>query len=256
MSVPVSCCNPCPTVEVTNVPGIEGPPGTDGTNGIDAFSTTTADFIVPAIGNIVTVSVVNSLWMAPGQNVWVQDAGVFLVINHGGGTDCQLLYRAYTGNTAAGVTIPAGNQISPAGTQPDVTLIPFITTYQTGGSQSLTNSSVQLLGSSVVLNAGPYLLMATYRLDYSVATFASPDVIQLKLRETFNGPADITNAVVNLNTPTTTAKTGTFIQGALPPVRYTAAQSDTVEMYGIITSTPYSGALQVVELSIVAIPLF
>ncbi len=256
MSIPIQCCNPTPLSEITQVPGPEGPNGTDGTNGQNAWTTTIADFVVPAIGAQVTVSVVNSLWMTVGQNVFVQGAGNFRVSSHFSGTTAQLLYLPYQGNTFTGLVIAAGAEISPSGVQPGVTLRPFITTYQLGGSQSLTTSAAQLLGSSIVLNEGPYLIMATYRLDYSVATFAAPDAIQLKLRETFNGPADITNAVVNLNTPTTTAKTGTFIQGALPPVAYVAASGDNVQMYGIITGTPYSGALQAVELSIVAVPIF
>ncbi len=256
MSVPIQCCAPCPTVEVTQVPGPDGPPGTNGTNGIDAFTTTTADFVVPIQGGIVIVSGVNVLWIADGQNVWVENAGYFAAFSPLSETQIQLRYLGYTGNTATGVNIPAGAKISPAGTQAANTLLPFITSYKTGGSQSLTNSSVQLLSASIALLQGDYLLMATYRLDYSVATFAAPDTMELKLRETVNGPADILNAVVNLNTPTTTAKTGTFVQGAFPPVRYTAAAGDVIEMFGTISNTPYSGAIQAVELSIVAIPLF
>lgn len=167
-----------------------------------------------------------------------------------------LTYLNYAGNTHAGETVSAGAGVSPAGTQPSVTLLPAISDYHVGGSQALSDSSVQLLSSTITLAAKTYLLMATFRLDFSAATFAANETIALKLRETTNGPADIANAVVNLEVPTVTAETGTFIEGAFPPVAYAAAAGDTIEMFGSIANTPYSGSLEVIELSIVAIPLF
>jgi hypothetical protein len=256
MSVPIQCCNPCPTVEVTNIPGAEGADGAPGAAGINAFTITTSDFVVPNIGDPVTVQVGNSSWAAVGQNVFIAGAGTFSVTSKLGTGSMTLTYLDYAGNTHAGETITAGAQVSPAGTQPTVTLLPAISSYQLAGSQVLTNSSVQLLGASVVLAAKTYLILATFRLDYEVATFASIEAIALKLRETANGPADIANAVVNLQTPTVTAKTGTFIEGAFPAVTYTASNGDTLEMFGSIAATPYSGSMQVIELSIVAIPLF
>jgi hypothetical protein len=256
MSVPVQCCQPCPTVEATNIPGPEGADGADGAPGVNAFTITTADFAVPIIGNTVTVSLANSSWMTVGQNVFVEGAGTFSVTAKPGVQSATLEYLNYQGNTHAGETISAGAQVSPGGTQPNVSLLPAISSYHLAGSQALTNSSVQLLGASVVLAAKTYLLMATCRLDYEVATFASIEAIELKLRETANGPADVPNAIVNLITPTTTAKTGTFVEVAFPPVTYAAAAGDTIEMFGLIAATPYSGSMQIIELSIVAIPLF
>ncbi|HSS98257.1 MAG TPA: hypothetical protein VLK33_14560, partial [Terriglobales bacterium] len=228
------------------MPGPEGEPGTDGAAGLNAFTITTADFDIPNIGDQVTVQVGNSSWAVVGQNVFVAGAGTFSVSSKPGTGSMILQYLDYAGNTHAGETISAGAGVSPAGTQPAITLLPAIPNYQLGGSQVLTDSSVQLLGASVVLAAKTYLLMATFRLDYEVATFADPETIELKLRETANGPADIANAVVNLQTPTVTAKTGTFIQGAFPPVTYQAADGDTIEMFGSIAVTPYSGSMQAI----------
>lgn len=256
MSVPVQCCQPCPPTETVNIPGPEGGPGTDGSPGVNAFTLTTANFTVPNIGDSVTVQVGNSSWATTGQNVFVEGAGTFKITAKPGASSMTLQYLNYGGNTHAGETVNAGAQVSPSGTQPASTLLPAISDYHVGGSQVLTNSSVQLLGSSVVLAAKTYLLMATFRLDYEVATFASPEGIHIKLRETVNGPADIANALVNLQTPVVTSKTGTFIQGALPPVTYTAAAGDTIQMFGSIDVTPYSGSMQAIELSVVAIPLF
>lgn len=256
MSVPVQCCNPCPTTEVTNVPGPEGEAGAPGAAGINAFTITTADFDVPNIGQEVTVQVGNSSWANVGQNIFIVGAGTFSVSSKPGSGSMIVSYLNYAGNTHAGETVSAGAGVSPAGTQPGVTLIPAISNYQLAGSQVFSNSSVQLLGASITLAAKTYLLMATFRLDLDVATFAAPEAIELKLRETANGPADIANAVVNLSAPNVTARSGTFIQGAFPSVTYAAADGDIIQMFGSIANTPYAGSLQVIELSIVAIPLF
>lgn len=256
MSMPVQCCSPCPTVEVTEIPGPEGAAGDPGAAGINAFTITTADFNVPNIGDSVTLQVGNSSWAVVGQNVFVAGAGTFEVTAKPGNGSMTVQYLDYAGNTHSGETVAAGAQISPSGTQPAVTLLPAITNYQVGGSQVLTNSSLQLLGASIVLAAKTYLLMATFRLDLDVATFAAPEAVELKLRETANGPADIANAIVNLSAPNVTARSGTFVQGNFPPVTYVAAAGDTIEMFGSIAAPPYSGSLQAIELSIVAIPLF
>jgi hypothetical protein len=257
MSVPVQCCAPCPVVIVTEIPGPEGENGTPGTDGVSAFTSLTADFIVPTIGNSVTVLVLDSSWMIVGENVFVEFAGYFNIVGIPSAQSVTLGYLNYQGNTHAGELIASGGKISPTGTQANVTLLPAISYYVLAGSQALSSSSVQILGPSpVVLAAKSYLLMATFRLDYDVATFAATEAIALKLRETVNGPADIANAVVNLNTPTVTTKTGTFIEGAFPSVVYAAAAGDTIAMFGSIVATPYSGSLKAVEISIVAIPLF
>lgn len=72
MSDVLSCCTPCRKIEVVNVPGSEGLDGTDGTNGVDAFTRTTADFVVPNDGvTLGPIPVENSTWMVIGQVVIV-----------------------------------------------------------------------------------------------------------------------------------------------------------------------------------------
>ena len=77
------CCLPCDTVPlVVNVPGPQGSSGsngTNGTNGVNVFTTTTASFIVPAIGGTVAVPVV-SVSFLPTSAV-----GLFFVTVVGGG---------------------------------------------------------------------------------------------------------------------------------------------------------------------------
>jgi len=61
------CCQPCDTVPVVvNVPGPQGAAGTNGTNGANgenAFSYTTASFVVPTFGASVVVAVANTSFL-------------------------------------------------------------------------------------------------------------------------------------------------------------------------------------------------
>ena len=61
------CCQPCDSEPiVVNTPGPQGNPGTNGTNGANgenAFSYTTASFIVPAFGASVVVPVANTSFL-------------------------------------------------------------------------------------------------------------------------------------------------------------------------------------------------
>ena len=262
MSVPKQCCAPCPDVQTINVPGAEGVPGTDGTNGvngINAFTVTTADFVVPLNNGAdpVTITVGNSAWAVPGQKIFIEGAGFFECVSKPTTTSMTLVYLDYEGNTNTGNTITAGAGVSPGGNQgPNATLLPGISSYVLGGSQSLTNSSVQLLSLSVTLAAKTYLIMATCRLDFVVATFSAAEEVTLKLRETNNGPADLANAIAGANTGTTTLDSRTFETIVIPPTIYAAAAGDVVELFGLVAATPYSGALKAIEGSILAIPLF
>ncbi len=141
MSTPVSCAPTCcETALPTQLVGPEGPqgdPGTNGTDGVNAFSFTTADFTVPAIGDNVTVFVTSSAWASIGQNVFVEDAGTFSVSSKPASTSIVLTYLNYAGNTNAGNSVSAGAEVSPAGTQVDVSGITELTN-NTGGTVSNT----------------------------------------------------------------------------------------------------------------------
>jgi hypothetical protein len=208
------------------------------------------------VGDSVTIQVADSSWAVTAQNIFIQNAGTFNLTSKPGAGSMVVQYLDYAGNSNSGNTISSGAGVGPAGTQPAVTLLPSITGYAVGGSQALTDSSVQLLAPSLTLAAKTYLLLATYRLDYDIATFGTTQTVSLKLRETTNGPADIANATVGLGVPVVTTETGTFIQGAFPPITYAAAAGDTIQMFGTIDGTPYGGSLNAVEVAILALPLF
>jgi hypothetical protein len=69
----------CP--EQTNVlvtpgpKGSAGVDGTNGTNGVDAYTLTTASFVMPAELSTVSVSVGSTAWMVVGQKLYVKNAG-------------------------------------------------------------------------------------------------------------------------------------------------------------------------------------
>lgn len=256
-----NCCNQCPTTETVELPGPEGADGAagaDGTDGINSFTTTSEDFDVPAVGQNVTIDVASSAWMLVDQIVFIPGAGFFVVVSKPTSTSVILTYLDYGFNTFTGDTVSAGAGVSPGGAEgPGQTLLPTLSNYNVGGTQSLSDSAGQLLSAEITLaTAGHYLIMVTARIDRDVVTFASSQTANIKLRETNNGPADLANALANLSTGTPTAESGTMAIVALPAVDYNAAAGDVVEVWGSLTANPYSGALKVVEVSILAVPLF
>jgi hypothetical protein len=135
--------------------------------------------------------------------------------------------------------------------------LPEIADYALAQSTAVSDSAAQLAGLSITLTvAGSYLIMGTVRLDFDVATFSADETVTAKLRRTNNSPTDIPNAIVNLNTGVTSLETSTFAAVAIPPVVYAGSAGDIIQLFGVLTDTPYSGALNAIEGSIVAIPLF
>lgn len=120
----LDCCTPCcPTTETVNVPGLEGPDGTDGTNGTgggNAYTFTTADFVVPAIGSNVTVSVASSDWMVVGQKVITEGPATFEVISKPTSQSAVLEFKGYTDDVAPTTTVPSGSSVGPSGVEPSV----------------------------------------------------------------------------------------------------------------------------------------
>ncbi|MCA9327717.1 collagen-like protein, partial [Candidatus Saccharibacteria bacterium] len=119
------------------LPGSPGPPGidggigvngTDGTDGINAYTVTTANFTQPDTGENATVVVANSLWMSPGQVMYVENGGYYEVVEIPSSTSVVLQNLGYSTNTANGTLIDAPAIVTPGGLQgpPGVnnTLIP------------------------------------------------------------------------------------------------------------------------------------
>jgi hypothetical protein len=259
----VGCCTPaCPTpitVNIPGTPGAAGAAGTAGLNGINSYTITTSNFTVPpAIGNTVTIEVGVSSWAVVGQNVFIAGPSNWTVTAIPTAASLTVRFLGYVGDVAPNTPIGAGAGVSPSGLiGTSQTLLPAITSYVTGGSQALTNSSVQLLTTNVTLTTiGSYLLMARLRLDFVGATFAANQTVTIKLREVTNGPADLANTTVGLGTGTPTTVSSTMAAVSFPPVIYAAAANDKIEIFGVVSVAPGAGSLQAIEGSIVAIKLF
>jgi hypothetical protein len=240
---------------------VEGPAGSDGvngTNGVNAYTLTTANFIVPPVGTNVTISCLNSSWMTVGQIVVIAGPANFSVVSTPTPTSAILTFKGFTGDIVAGSTIAAGATVSPGGPQgPDKTLLPTISAYAVGGTQALTATPSQALSLQLTLpTTGHYLILATARIDDVGATFASSRTVTLKLRETTNGPADLANAIAKVQTGVITTQTDTLTYLSIPTVDYSAASGDTIQIFVDVSVVPSAGSIEIIEASILAIPLF
>ena len=110
------CCDPCDTDPVVvNTPGPAGAAGANGANGIDAYSTTTASFVVPVIGNSVTIAVSESGWMGVNQVIYIVGAGYYEVQSTPTSTSISAKNLGYTGNAAVASTVTSSKKVSPGG---------------------------------------------------------------------------------------------------------------------------------------------
>lgn len=114
---------------VYNLPGLPGRPGADGddgTNGKNSFTTTSAQFIMPAIGGTVTVPVLDSSWIVPsydigdptevaGHVIVVEFAGSFLAQSVPDATHVVLYNLGYPSNAPAATAIPVGSKVAAGG---------------------------------------------------------------------------------------------------------------------------------------------
>lgn len=102
------------------MPGPAGEDGTDGAAGApgeNAFTFTTANFTMPAVGGTVTVSVQDSDWASVGQVVYSEFAGYMEVTARPSPVSMTLENLGYAGNAAPGTIVPLAHEISPAGLQ-------------------------------------------------------------------------------------------------------------------------------------------
>lgn len=261
-----------------------GSPGADGTEGGNAYTLTTANFVVPAVAASVAITVASSAWMTVGQDVFVEGAGYFSVDSKADDTHFTGTYLDVAGNTNTGNTVNAGAAVSPSGpamTDPlpvdqggtnsaTATLARAalgvgganLTVYAAGTVYSLTNTAALIdfgtTDPSLVITApGVWLILARARIDYTGATFAAVRTGALKLRRTNNTAADVSNSPCGFLTDIITTLTYTLGTFNLPPVIYTTTNSDDIiQLWGSISTVPSAGTLDVSEASVVAIKLY
>lgn len=89
----------------------------DGLAGVNAFAVTTADFIQPAVGETVVVSVDSVIAFAIGQYVWGSTGGFYTVQDLDEDYNTLTLENSYAPpfNLSPGGTVPTGTKILPSG---------------------------------------------------------------------------------------------------------------------------------------------
>lgn len=139
----------CPTPVTTDVPG---------TAGVNAFTTTTAPFTVPALGANIQLSVVSTAWIAVGQALFITAVGntaigYFTVISVDSATLVTVQYINTPQNTQAGATANNPAIVTPAGAPGSSGLSNPVTIAQ-GGTNATTKSGAQTnlgLGQAAVI---------------------------------------------------------------------------------------------------------
>lgn len=142
---PQDCCSTCTSTSgggggqgQQGPPGPQGPPGNPGvagSPGIDAFTFLTAGFNMPAANIIISIQVANSLWITPGQYIFIANAGIFHVASVPDSTHVVIAWLAsYSSiNAVAGTPIPQQSQVSPSGIigpqGPTGSPLPFVIAY-------------------------------------------------------------------------------------------------------------------------------
>src|SRR5208337_31632 len=97
-------------MQPTFVPTVSIP----GAPGANAYTNTSANFVVPAIGSTVTVSVLNSACFVVNEIVLVAGPAHFLVTAIPSSTSVTLQFLGYPIDVAVGSTILAGVEVTPA----------------------------------------------------------------------------------------------------------------------------------------------
>lgn len=117
-SAQCDCNSSCAEHLVVNIPGspgTQGLPGTNGTDGVNAFTTTTASYIQPAVSSTVNISVLDSSWAAVGEPIFIAVGGSYLVTAIIDGTTLTVQNLGYTGNAAPTTVIVSTSAVTPSG---------------------------------------------------------------------------------------------------------------------------------------------
>jgi len=83
--------------------------------GLSAYSQTTASFVQPAVGSTVTVSLLNSQWLAVGQNIFIETGGDYIVSSLPSSTTATLTNSGATINAAPATSIPTSSTVASSG---------------------------------------------------------------------------------------------------------------------------------------------
>ncbi len=84
---------------------------------LNAFTTTTASFVMPAVNSSVTIDVGNSQWTVAGAYIVVASAGIFSVSSVPNTTSILAVNTGATGNAIPTTVINSNNGVVPSGPQ-------------------------------------------------------------------------------------------------------------------------------------------
>ena len=142
-------CN-CNCDQVT-IPSISGPAGVDGLN---AFTKTTASFVVPNIGSNVTLAVNNTnpltgIWAQPNQDIFIKDAGYYRVVSSTA-TSIVCTNLGVNGNEVPGVTVGSLKYVVPAGRSANVQFNDFSEDFYVSTPQAFGDYDPFNVGASSI----------------------------------------------------------------------------------------------------------
>lgn len=274
------CCNVCPEIQVTNVPGVAGSDGADGdpgVNGVSAFTTVAADFLVPAVNANVTVTVGDSTWMAVGEPIFIEGPANFRVVSIPGPSSVELKFLGLSGDVSPGATINAGDVVTPTGeVGPSISTPVAIADGGTGAATKaaaqaalglgqtivkqdsdalaydVTNSYASIGISIVATAAGLWLIHARVTVVFTGVTFASSRTISIRVRNTTAG-----TTLAETTRPTGVHTTATFpaIDYVLDVEAATIALNDTIQIQAQIDTVETAGSTVISSGSLAIVPL-
>lgn len=259
----MSSLSPCgcgsPLTINTQVPG---PTGAGGALPI----TTTASFIIPAVGATVTIAVISSSGFEVNQNVFVGGANFLVTAIPGGGVSVTLKTLGFSGDAAVGATVASGSVVE-AGTG-NITIAPTASnilpvaalvgtspiTDNTGGTigtsfpaagvgyQTLTFSHTFIGGTTAVTNLNAY----TFGYRFKILSWSWVSSVLL----VGGGGSRVFNMLINATQVGTVPSTvtvvvgsgavGTIIAGTAVSGAQTGGQSDTFSIQVANGGTAFS----------------
>lgn len=287
MSASLQCCNPCDSLEVTNVPGVEGDPGINGTNGTPGVGPNTFLTVdlpnVTASGDQVSATVTNNAGFAIGQTVFIADPspgtdhGTFRVISKAGTTTMVVEFLEAGGDTTPPFIVGSGGLV--VGTGSPTALPIAIADGGTGAATKataqvalglgqaltsdfddalaydITNSVAQITGIQVTTPAaGLYKVEGCISVLYTGVTFAASRLLTIRARNTTSS-VTATEKTVGTNIHTTLSFPA--IDYVLPPVTVALALNDVVQLQCGLDTVESAGSSVVTDawLSITPIAL-
>ena len=205
-------CQPCctTTAVTTNVPGSDGQ---------SAYTTTTANFTIPAIGATVVVSMGNTDWFAVGAVLFLSDGtdwGHFEVQSIGSQTQATLEFLGQTNDAAPAAVIGSGAKVVAGGTQENID-DPLLIANGGTGATTQAGALSNILGGAPLPIASGGTAGAT-----KAAAIAALGVGQTPTTDANAGLSyDITNAAAQITgVSATVPATGAYLCLAVVTVDY------------------------------------